>query len=93
MLVECEHHENAAGIQVSPDLGPLVTSRAPIQEYQEIVYNYDDEPYIRIIVSESFAAAHGLGKGGFFDLPDEYPAWHKELSIVCERCLNQAISA
>ena len=93
MLVECKHHGHATGIQVSPDLGTLLTSGTSMPEYQEIVYNYHDEPYIRIIVSGSFAAAHGLGKGGPFDLPDEYPAWHEELSVVCERCLNQAISA
>ena len=93
MLVECEHHGHAAGVQISPDLVSLVASGTLLPDSRQIIYNYDDEPYIRIVVSALFAATHGLGQGGTFELPDEYPAWFKELPIVCEKCLDKSIRA
>ena len=78
---------------MSPDLEQFVASAKPLPAYREFLYYYDGEPYIRIVVSESFAAVRNLGDGGTFDLPDEYPAWHKELSIVCENCLEIAAEA
>lgn len=91
MLIECEHHGHTAGIQVSPDLEPLLASDTSWPEYREIKYNHGGDSYIRIVVSASFATTHGLGEGGNFDLPDVYPTWHKELLIVCEKCLDSSI--
>jgi len=93
MMVQCDRHGQAAGLQVSPDLEQLVASAKPLPAHREFIYNYDGESYIRIVVSEAFAAARDLGDGGTFDLPDEYPAWHKELSIVCENCLESTAEA
>jgi len=91
MLIECKRHGAGPGIQVSPDLSLLTKSDVLVPELYEIIYTYDEEVYIRCLLSASFAAKHGIGGGGTFVLPDEYPMWHSELTIVCEKCWDTAV--
>jgi hypothetical protein len=93
MLVECQRHGPNAGVLVSPDLQQAVAAGRRVSKVREIVYNYDGEPYMRIVVSMSFATEHNVGESHDLDLPDQYPPWHEALLVVCEKCLDQAIAA
>ena len=71
---------------MSPDLAQMIEMDTSVSDLREITYTYDGEVLIKCVLSAFFASMHGIEGSATFDLPDEYPIWHKELTIVCERC-------
>ena len=86
MMILCSSHGYGSAIQISPDLvRKLEESDWPA--FRELLYEYDGEPYIRMLVSERFAADQGIKESGSIELPDDYPGWHNEMVAVCEECV------
>ena len=92
MMILCSRHGYGSAVQMSPDLSEIL-EQAYLPPHQELLYEYDGEPYIRMLVSERFAADRGIEKFGCLELPDDYPEWHKDMVAVCEKCVAASHNA
>lgn len=91
MQVDCRWHGMSEGVEVSPDLADPARSRRALPPFREVIYRYEGEPYLRMLLSADFVDSYGVTEEGSIDLPDQYPPWYKEMAVVCERCAEEAI--
>ena len=92
MMIFCANHGYGPAIQVSPDLSKRLEN-SDLPKFRELLYEYDGEIYIRMLVSERFAEDRGIRGSGNLELPSDYPDWHKEMVVVCEKCVTALVSA
>ena len=74
---------------MSPDIALAVHDARSLPGLRCITYFFLGDPCLRVVVSREFAKEHDISPKEILDLPEEYPAWHCDLSVVCERCLDE----
>jgi hypothetical protein len=84
----CPYHGMCGGMEISADLQLDDRRRPRYAEIVELIYVHLGKPAMGSYVSREFAARHGLA--AFREpLPDDYPAWHNELTYCCGNCFEE----
>lgn len=91
MMINCPKHGFQEGIEVSPDIAEAVAEGWALPERQEIVYEYQDDPALVVLISHSFANEHGVAEEARQPLPDDYPEWHGLLVPACSVCAGYSM--
>ena len=85
-MVNCDKHGYQHSIHVSRDLFESIRRGDSISAIR-FSYTCEGLPADFFVLSLEVATANSLRDNETVELPDEYPAWVKDLVPVCQKCL------
>ena len=85
MRILCSIHGVQKVRQISPDLWASAHEGSQTKNVIQVAYEYGGQVVDGFLLSEEFAKEHKIN-GGVTTLPNDYPPWTNETTIVCENC-------
>jgi hypothetical protein len=92
MKIICGVHGGQSGIEISPDLLPLLKDMESTKAtFKRVRFLFEDEAYWDTVLSQEFCRKHAIPYQDEVLATEEEPYWSKELAAACGLCVEERL--